>query len=145
MFSKSDYKSFDRAKEIATNSDFSKTHIGCVAIYQGNVIASGCNSNKTHPLQEYYNKYRKHNQDILFSAKLHAEISCLSSIKDLDINFQKVKLYIYRQKKNGELGMSRPCKSCMAMINDLGIQHIYYTTDVGFAYENIKRKVREIA
>jgi len=137
MFSKSDYRSFDRAKEIATNSDFNKTHIGCVAIYQGNIISFGYNSNKTHPLQEYYNKYRKHNQDFLFSAKLHAEIACLSSIKDHNINFQKLKLYIYRQKKNGEFGMCRPCPSCMAMIKDLGIQHIYYTTNTGFAYEKI--------
>lgn len=75
-----------------------------------------------------------------FAAKLHAEINCLNSIRHLDINFSKVKLYIYRSRCDQEYGMSRPCSSCMAAIKDLGIRHIYYTTNDGFAYENIRRE-----
>ena len=33
--------------------------------------------------------------------------------------------------------MSRPCPSCLVAIKDMGIKHIYYTTDDGFAYEQI--------
>lgn len=33
--------------------------------------------------------------------------------------------------------MSRPCPNCMAAIKDLGIKHIYYTTNDGFVYENL--------
>lgn len=73
-----------------------------------------------------------------FAAKLHAEINCLNSIRHMDINFSKVKLYIYRSRCDQEYGMSRPCPSCMAAIKDLGIRHIYYTTNDGFAYENIR-------
>ena len=69
--------------------------------------------------------------------KLHAEISCLNSIRHLDINFSKVKLYIYRIRNDRPTGMSRPCPSCLVAIKDMVIKHIYYTTDDGFAYEQI--------
>lgn len=131
---------FAKAKNVSTCSDFHKTHIGCIAVYQGHVIAVGYNTNKTHPIQQHYNKYRENNNIGCFAAKLHAEINCLNSIRHLDINFSKVKLYIYRSRCDQEYGMSRPCPSCMAAIKDLGIRHIYYTTNDGFAYENIRRE-----
>jgi len=71
--------------------------------------------------------------------KLHAEINCLNSIKHLDINFSKVKLYIYRIRKDQPYGLSRPCPSCVAAIKDLGIRDIYYTSNDGFVYEWIEK------
>lgn len=134
-----DYRFFAKAKQVARISDFSKQHIGCVAIYHGNIIGLGCNSNKTHPIQKKYDKYR-----IVYSTgntealpKLHAEINCLNQIRHLDINFARVKLYIYRIKNGQSFGMARPCLSCMAAIKDLGIKNIYYTTNDGYAYERL--------
>lgn len=140
MLSKSDYRYFRKARTIADISDFKRAHVGCVAIYQGNIIGLGCNTNKTHPIQQKYNKYRDHDQQNYFAPKLHAEINCLNSIRHMDINFGKVKLYIYRTLHVKECGMSRPCPSCMAAIRDLGIRHIYYTTDSGYAYESVETR-----
>ena len=130
-----DYKYFDKAHQAATISDYYKTHVGCVAVYQGQIVGLGCNCNKTHPIQYYYNRYRKQLDTML--PKLHAEISCINQIKHLEINFSKVKLYVYRIRKDQPFGLARPCPSCMAAIKDLGIKHIYYTTNDGFAYEQI--------
>ena len=105
MISKSDYKYFDKAKRIAAISDYHKIHIGCVAVYQGNIIGVACNTNKTHPTQKYYNRFREES-DVLMP-KLHAEINCINQIKHLDINFSKVKLYIYRIRNDKPYGMSR--------------------------------------
>ena len=135
MLSNTDYKYFQKAHQIATISDYKKTHVGCVAVYQGQVIGLGCNCNKTHPVQKKYNRYRKD----LMLPKLHAEISCLNQIKHLDINFSKVKLYIYRIRKDQPFGMARPCPSCMAAIRDLGIRNIYYTTNDGYAHEKLEK------
>ncbi len=135
MITKIDYKYFCKARQAATMSDFHKIHIGCVAVYQGNIISIGCNCNKTHPIQKKYNKYRKPSETML--PKLHAEISCINSIRNLDVNFSKVKLYIYRIRKDQPFGMSRPCPSCMAAIKDLEIKEIYYTSDTGYVYEQI--------
>lgn len=120
-------------------SDYKKTHLGCVAVYKGNIIGMGCNLEKTHPVQRYYNKYRYHSQKAYFQPKLHAEINCLNSIRHQNINFSKVKIYVYRQRKDQDYGMARPCPSCMAAIKDLGIKDIYYSTNDGFAYERIEK------
>lgn len=138
MLHKSDFKFFTKARQVANISDFSKTHIGCVAVYQGNVIGIGCNTNKTHPMQKYYNKFRNIGNPGTCIPKLHAEINCLNSIMGMDINFSKVKLYIYRIRRDRPHGLSRPCPSCMAMIKDLGIKNIYYTTDDGYVHERIE-------
>lgn len=137
MITKSDYRYFEKARHAAMISDYYKTHIGCVAVYQGIVIGIGCNCNKTHPTQKFYNKYRVLSDSML--PKLHAEINCINSIKYLDINFLKVKLYIYRIRKDQPFGLSRPCPSCMAAIKDLGIRDIYYTTNEGYVYERIEK------
>lgn len=137
MIVKSDYKYFLKARQAATISDYRKTHVGCVAVYQGTIIGMGCNCNKTHPVQKLYNKYRSSSDSML--PKLHAEISCINSVKHLDINFSKVKLYIYRIRKDQPFGMSRPCPSCMAAIKDLGIRDVYYTSNDGYVYERIEK------
>ena len=132
-----DWKYFDKARQVASISDYYKYHIGCVAIHQGQVIGLGCNCNKTHPTQKYYNKYRIQSDNLL--PKLHAEINCINQIKHLNINFSKAKLYIYRIRKDQPYGLARPCPSCMAAIRDLGIRDIYYTTNDGYSYEYISK------
>lgn len=137
MLRKIDYKYFNKAKQIAAISDYHQVHVGCVAVYQGIVIGLGCNCNKTHPIQKYYNRYREESEE--FIPKLHAEINCINQIKHLHINFSKVKLYIYRIRKDQPYGMSRPCPSCMAAIRDLGIRDIYYTSNDGFVFERLEK------
>lgn len=134
MLTKSDINYFNKASKVAEISDFDKINIGCIAVYQSSIIGIGFNTNKTHPIQKKYNRYRN-GED--FIPKLHAEINCLNSIRHLDINFSKVKLYIYRKRKTAKYGMCRPCPSCMVAINDLGIKNVYYTTDDGFVYERL--------
>mgnify|MGYP004658664663 CR=1 FL=1 len=49
---KSDMRYFQKARQAAEISDYKRTHIGCVAVYQGNIIGIACNTNKTHPMQK---------------------------------------------------------------------------------------------
>lgn len=129
---------FDKAKNVSFLSDFKQTHIGCVAIYKKQVIGVGYNTNKTHPIQMKYNKYRDLEWNgIQPKAKLHAELMCLLNIKDLNIDFAKVKIFIYREDKNGRLALSRPCEACMRAIKDLGIKEINYTIYQGYVKEKI--------
>lgn len=133
---KADLKNFGRAAHAAELSDYKKTNVGCVATYQGQVIGMGFNTNKTHPLQKHYNTFRgiyEGHGDVRHKA--HAEIMCLNQIKDIDIKRNKVKLYIYRKRKDIPHGISRPCPACMAAIREFGIENIYYTTDDGFVHE----------
>ena len=139
MISKSDTKYFEKARSIALVSDFKKTHVGCVAVYQGSVIGIGCNTNKTHPMQMRYNRYRKNKYvSEIFAPKLHAEINCISAIRHMNIDFSRVKLFVYRIRNDQPFGIARPCPSCLAAIKDLGIRNIYYTTNEGYAHEKIE-------
>lgn len=132
-----DFRYFQKARQVAYVSDYEKVHVGCVAIYKGQIIGLGCNCNKTHPTQKFYNRYRIQSDSML--PKLHAEINCINQIKHLNIDFSKVSLYIYRVRNDRPHGMARPCPSCMAAIKDLGIRDIYYTTDDGYTHERIEK------
>lgn len=145
MFVKSDYTNFKKARNAATLSTFYKAQIGCIAVYHGEVIGVGFNSEKTHPMQLHYNRYRNKEEHVPFMPKLHAEISCLNSIKHLDINFSKVKIYVYRKRHDCPFSLARPCPSCMAALKDLGIKNIYYTTNYGYAYEKLGKGVVQSA
>lgn len=125
---------FAVAKAMSTMSVFPRAHIGCVVTDGHRIISSGFNSSKTHPLQKKYNRER-FTEDTIHS--LHAEISALLPLIKENIDFSKVELYTYRMFANGQLAMSRPCPSCMALIKELGIKKIFYTTEDGYACEYV--------
>ena len=126
---------FEAARAVSKLSDFPRINIGAVAVYKHHIISSGYNSNKTAPIQKQYNIYRFSDET---PHALHAEIACLKSLVGRhDIDFKYVDLYIYREGKNHELALSRPCPSCMKLISELGIRNIYYTNNGGFSHEEI--------
>lgn len=133
--SKKDKAYFNIAKEVSKLSDFPRVQIGACAVYKHKVISTGCNSQRTSPLQKKYNQYRF---TVETSHSCHAEISCLKSlIGRKNIDFKNIDLYIYRAYKNNEPALARPCQSCMKLISELGIKHIYYTNSGGFSHEEI--------
>ena len=130
------------AKENANNSNYINQNFGCVAVYKGKVIAKGYNLYKTHPEQMVYNEeYRNPNKEFWGTHSLHAEMLCINRIVNSHMDkskFRKIKLYIYRKRKDKPYGMSRPCPACMNRLKDLGFKEIYYTTDDGIAHEFIE-------
>lgn len=126
----------EMAKEVSEQSNFKQHHLGAVAIYKGSLLATGYNSNKTSPTAKRYNRERDFDPNANgIVNSIHAEMAALNKIKYLDIDFSKVKLYIYREHKNGVKAMARPCPACQKMIKDMGIKEIWYTTENGFGYE----------
>lgn len=140
---KKDYKFFEMARKVAQESDFKNFHLGAVIVYKGRVIATGHNSNKTHPKQKKYNKYRHFNESHkpVHNSK-HAELDALVSIPkcvENNIDYTQCKIYIYRISPGKRLGqgLSSPCAGCRKALMDKGIRHLYYTTDDGFAHEEL--------
>ena len=132
---------FKEAKKESLLSDYNGQHLGAVAVYGDKVIlAKAHNSNKTNTTQYFYNRYRIEQKSNIMSKppRSHAEVNLLRRIRFLDIDFSRVSVYIYRELKNGELGMARCCPACMAALKSLGIKKICYTTDDGYAEERIK-------
>lgn len=129
-----DRRYYSLAENASSFSDYKRYHIGCVAVYKNKVIAVGYNTNKTSPLQAEYNKYRDYPLPPQKNG-IHAEMSCLIKIKDMDIDFGKVIFYIFRKDFSGNLAMSRPCVACEHALRDYGIKHIHYTDNMKYVYE----------
>jgi deoxycytidylate deaminase len=138
QFSKQQLKWFDRAAEIAGLSKFDKYHLGCIAVLKNKIIAASPNKLKTHPKQAEFDRFRNFNctSDLKNMHSLHAEIACLSMIKQ-DICYKDLELYIVRLRRQGDFGLARPCCACMNFIRQKGIRHIYYSTNSGFVYEQL--------
>ena len=125
---------FKAARAMSETADYQKYKIGCIAVYKHKIISSGCNTNVTNPLQKHYNQLR-FSTDATSHSK-HAEVDCLLPLLNRkDIDFSRVSLYLYREHKSGDPACARPCKSCQALIKELGIRHIYYSNDGGYSHE----------
>lgn len=134
---------FKFAREASKRATYTGSHrfapmIGAIAVYKGSIVATAWNTNKTSPLQAKYNVYR-------FKAdtpdKTHAECSLIQKLRwkfGDSIEWNKVHIYLYREYRDGSLGPSRPCQSCLTLIKELGIKKIYYTTEDGYAEEKFK-------
>ena len=129
-------KYFDIAKAVSKLSNFKRIHIGCVIAYGKHIVATGQNTNKTHPMQKEYNRYRFEG-DCRGNGKLHAEMMAILSLPK-DIDTKKLVVYTYREDRFGNLRSSRPCNACLAKIKELGIKTIYYTSDDGFCAEKLE-------
>lgn len=129
---------FNLARNACYYSDFMKARLGAVLIYKGKVMSVGWNSTKTSPLQRQLNRYRGYDVDASEAHNtLHAEVSCLTKVRDLDIDWGRASIFVYRIKKDGSAGLSYPCKGCMALIKSMGIKNIYFSTENGWGYEKI--------
>ncbi len=125
---------FRMAKSVSELSDFPRIKIGAVVVNKHRVISSGRNSYvRRHPIQTIYDKERF---DGPSRGCLHAEIDALIPLLH-KVDLSRASMYIYRECKNGSLGLCRPCAACMKIIKDVGIKKIYYTTYDGYAEEHI--------
>lgn len=124
---------FNIAKETAKLSDYNKHQLGCIIVYKNRIVSSGFNSNKTNPLQKRYNK-RRFSDDTMH--KLHAETAALLPLMRNDtFDRSRLRVYLYREHRDGSLALSRPCASCQRMLKDYGIKHIFYTIEGGYNEE----------
>lgn len=129
---KKEKRFFDVAKSVAKTSTYHGTHVGCCVVYKGLVVSVASNSEKTHPLQMLYNRFREFDPKTAVN-KLHAEVHALSVLMSSHryIDWSKVSIYVYRELKNGKPAVSKPCPACSNLIKDLGIPKVYYINEFG--------------
>ena len=136
MGSKLNEKMFKVAKTVSDLSDFPRIQIGAVVARKHTILAVGTNQVKSHPLQKKYNKERFEKEQDTCQHHIHAEMDALLKVKSVD-DLSKASIYVFRRNGNGDLAMSRPCPACMTKIIEMGIKKVYYTTDAGYAFEQL--------
>lgn len=98
------------------------------ALYSGRrVIKTGINcqgSGKSHPIVAKW-------VDREGYKSLHAELHALVGVHPSRV--RGCDLYVFRVRRDGSQGSSRPCKNCQIELIRRGIRRIYYTeSDMGF-------------
>lgn len=107
-------------------------------VYRKNLIATGVNSYKTHPMMMPENGYREGQWF------LHAEPDAIKNALKLITQEQLAKcdLYVVRVKRlNGKSnqwikGLAKPCPGCMATIANFGIKNVLWTHDEDLTIEH---------
>ncbi len=117
---------FRLAKNVSKLSHHPRHRLGAVLVVKGKPISVGHNQYKTHPEARY--------------SGLHAEIQALKSCGKKKIKGSSI--FVYREKKDGSLGVSKPCKDCMIELEKFGIKWIFYTISEYPYFETIKVKRR---
>ena len=114
---------FDLAKRLSYKSDYHSHRLGAVIVRGNEILGIGFNKKKTHPLS----MTRFNN--------IHAELSAIlnSGLESLE----GCSIYVYRETRQGEPAMARPCEHCLKMLRQLSISKMCYTTDGGFRQEEM--------
>ena len=102
----------------------------CFGFHKNKLIAIGQNDpEKTHT--RAYKLRRRFNQNADYPF-IHAEIDMLSKLWGKVYIDSRLKVVVIRLNKQGELRNSKPCKRCASIINALGINKVWWSTDYGF-------------
>lgn len=95
-------------------------------IEYGKSIIIGTNALASSP------KWRKKHADGNISFSRHAEEHALAQLPH-DVSPHRIRVRVYRYKKNGALAMAKPCHHCMEKMLAMGIKQrqIKYSNDHG--------------
>ena len=113
---------FFRLARLASLKSKYKIQVGCVLTMHGKPVSIGFNRIKSHP------RSRKN------CKTLHAEMDAIISSQTSLVGGVA---YVYRERFDGSLGLSRPCMGCYKALSKAGIKKIYYSTNSGYAIERI--------
>lgn len=108
---------FRLAKRQAIKSSY-RIKIGAVLVDK-RPVSTGYNKIKTHP------KYAVPGKDIKLS--IHAELDCILDARGRDIRGSSI--YIYREDKQGNPRICRPCDDCMKKLREYGVHKCFYCID----------------
>jgi len=100
-------------------------------VYRKNLISTGVNQYKTHPIMMPTNGYR---EGQIF---LHAEVDAIRNALKLITQEQLTKcdLYVIRVKRPNNNskkwihGLAKPCPGCTKVIAGFGLKNVLYTED----------------
>ncbi len=111
-------KYFKKAKCLSLKSDHPKHKLGAVLVdKRGKIQGQGFNTMKTHPKSNSYHQ------------RIHAEFASILASKE---SAKGCTMYVYRELKDGSMGLSAPCKYCLTLLKQYGILKVYFTTEKGY-------------
>lgn len=120
-------KFFKLCKKLSTCSDHHQHRLGALVCSKDKILGVGFNSLRTHPKSPHFFK------------SCHAEFMAIISCSPETL--KGATLYVYRENRKGEVVNSKPCVSCMTLIQKVGIKKIYFTHECSDGYKLITCKL----
>jgi len=96
--------------------------VGAVIIHRNQVISLGTNKAKTHP------------RSMTAFKAIHAELDAVLGVPLEELRGST--MYVIRITNSELIAMAKPCIHCMALLRQVGIRKIFYSTE--------KRQIEEI-
>ena len=111
------------AAEYAKRSEHSMYKMGAVIFRKNQVVSIGWNKNRTHPKAKNYTR------------KIHAELAALISSRIPRLTYidtlKGTDMFVARLTKGGFLATSKPCRDCMVLIAEAGIETVTFIDEQG--------------
>lgn len=127
---------FNTAKSVSKLSNH-KNKLGAVLVRGHRIVSSGYNSiDRYSSIQAQLDD--KQFKGFYSKGPKHAELDALLPFYRRHENLSDCTLYVYREHKNGDSALAKPCSRCMQIIKACNIKKIKYTTEDGYAEEHIK-------
>lgn len=121
----------EMAKRFALAHDYKDNleyELCAIVVRGGKAISVGFNKRNNSGLMRHY-AIRDHQT-------IHAEVDAILQIRK-KIDLTGCKIFVCRVRKNGEVGLARPCGTCQAVLKAYGIKVMHYTTNSGEAVEKL--------
>lgn len=116
-------KFFEIAKRLSHKSNYDVHKLGAVITRGNQVVGVGFNKKKTHPMSSTRFK------------NIHAELCAV--LNSGEKNLSGCSIYVYRETKDGQPAMARPCPDCLRLLKKSNVSKIFYSTEIGFKKETI--------
>ena len=112
------------ALKAAKTSDMRKTRVGCVITKGRRVIATGVNQMR---------HISRCPTPLKWQASCHAETAAVMKLLRTRRQHLLVgsTIKVTRVKRDGKIGMAKPCPSCHALLLACGVKKAIYTTETG--------------
>jgi deoxycytidylate deaminase len=105
------------ARQESLKSTHKKARIGVVVSKSSSILAKGFNKMRHCSVGSIrYAEWRD---------SIHAERDALRKI-DKE-NLSGASIFIYRELRNGDVGLAFPCESCYRMIKEMALSRIYFS------------------
>lgn len=86
--------------------------------FRNRIVGFGWNKSKSHPKAALHDAYATHSElDVLNGAMIPPYL------------FPRCTLVNIRIKRNGSLGLARPCRKCQSLLDNFRFRDILYSTD----------------
>lgn len=92
--------------------------MSCVIVDKNRVVSVGYNKCQTHPKSNHGYK------------QLHAELGAIIGMEYSEL--KGCTAYVYRENKQGEPRMAKPCPTCEAALREVGIKKVCYSIVGGY-------------